>query len=303
MSRRMPISVPRIALVHTWLNTQDEGWYRVEFDRLGIPYTYISDQNRSARWRICVTKFDVIIFGPVRTSAQNIVRGNASFGDKEGPDPLEEIRRHAQFWQCRPIRPTTFAAGLGIEGVANIKDFVEAGGLFITVADNASLPIDFAVSRSGVIDAGCAKQLQARGSVLNTVFADRRSPIAYGYDEKLAVYFNQSPILNVGGGGGFGGGGFGGGGAMPERCERPSGPRHGMRRSGHCPRATGLPDPDQRRHDPAAATIQPPPETRPRIVLRFAPEKELLASGMLAGGAELAGSRPSSTCRSARATS
>jgi hypothetical protein len=26
-----PISVPRVALVHTWLNTQDEGWYRVEF--------------------------------------------------------------------------------------------------------------------------------------------------------------------------------------------------------------------------------------------------------------------------------
>ena len=42
-----------------------------------------------------------------------------------------------------------------------------------------------------------ARQFQARGSVLNTVFADRKSPIAYGYDEKLAVYFNQSPLLNV----------------------------------------------------------------------------------------------------------
>ena len=33
----------------------------------------------------------------------------------------------------------------------------------------------------------------------------------------------------------------------------------------------------------------PPLESRPRVVLRFAPERELLASGMLAGGAELAG--------------
>ncbi|MGH9820709.1 MAG: hypothetical protein ACRD43_11120, partial [Pyrinomonadaceae bacterium] len=33
----------------------------------------------------------------------------------------------------------------------------------------------------------------------------------------------------------------------------------------------------------------PPPETRPRIVLRFAPEKDLLVSGLLAGGSELAG--------------
>ena len=37
------------------------------------------------------------------------------------------------------------------------------------------------------------------------------------------------------------------------------------------------------------AAQQPPPEMRPRVVLRFADEKELLVSGMLAGGAELAG--------------
>ena len=33
----------------------------------------------------------------------------------------------------------------------------------------------------------------------------------------------------------------------------------------------------------------PPMSARPRVVLRFAPEKELLVSGMLAGGSELAG--------------
>jgi hypothetical protein len=33
----------------------------------------------------------------------------------------------------------------------------------------------------------------------------------------------------------------------------------------------------------------PPLDARPRVVLRFAPEKELLVSGMLAGGSELAG--------------
>jgi hypothetical protein len=48
------------------------------------------------------------------------------------------------------------------------------------------------------------------------------------------------------------------------------------------PSATPTPDPSQ------AAAITPP-ALRPRIVLRFAPEKELLVSGMLAGGSELAG--------------
>src|SRR5204862_3825766 len=50
------------------------------------------------------------------------------------------------------------------------------------------------------------------------VFADLKSPIAYGYDgQDLPVYFNQDPVLNVtlaGLAGGFGGGrGAGGAGA------------------------------------------------------------------------------------------
>ena len=28
------LAVPRIAILHTWTNTQNEGWYRIEFDRL-----------------------------------------------------------------------------------------------------------------------------------------------------------------------------------------------------------------------------------------------------------------------------
>jgi hypothetical protein len=55
--------------------------------------------------------------------------------------------------------------------------------------------------------------LFARGSILRGVFADLKSPIAYGYDGKdLPVYFSQDPVFNVGGGGsgGRGGGGRGG---------------------------------------------------------------------------------------------
>ena len=54
--------------------------------------------------------------------------------------------------------------------------------------------------------------LFVRGSVMRGVVTDRRSPIAYGYDAQVPVYFSQDPVLNVGGGGGFGGFGGGGGG-------------------------------------------------------------------------------------------
>jgi hypothetical protein len=275
-----PVSVPRIAIVHTWLNTQDEGWFRIEFDRLGIPYTYISDQNLG-RMTDLRSKFDVIVLGPIRTTAQNIVRGNTSFGEKEAAIPWKQSAVTPNMGKS-PDQTDDIRGGLGIDGVARINEFVQKGGLFVTVADNASLPIDYGITSGVTIDP--ARQLQARGSVLNAVFADRRSPIAYGYGERMAVYFNQSPILNVGGVG-FGGG-FGGGDAAATGPNRPSG--RGTVDDPDIVQGRPLPDPNQpgQQIDPAQI---PPAESRPRIVLRFAPEKELLVSGMLAGASELAG--------------
>ena len=59
--------------------------------------------------------------------------------------------------------------------------------------------------------------LFARGSILRGVFADLKSPIAYGYDGKdLPVYFNQDPVLNAtAAAAGFGGGGGGRGAGGP----------------------------------------------------------------------------------------
>jgi len=101
------------------------------------------------------------------------------------------------------------------------------------------------------------------------------------------VYFNQTPLLNVAaiGQGGPGGGGGGGGGQTPAPGERPSG-------------RGSVDDPDivqGRGADPALPTPTPDPSTipplemRPRVVVRFAPEKELFVSGMLTGGSELSG--------------
>ncbi|MEP6705754.1 MAG: hypothetical protein ABJB34_13190, partial [Acidobacteriota bacterium] len=186
-----PVSVPRVALVHTWINTQDEGWFRIEFDRLGIPYDYVSDQTigRTPNLR---DKYDVIVFGPIRTSAQNIVRGVPTFSEKEGAIPWKQSEITPSFGHS-PDQTDDIRGGLGIQGVANLQAFIAGGGLFITIADNASLPIDFGITSGVTIQE--ARLLQARGSVLNTVFADRKSPISYGYDEKLAVYFNQTPLL------------------------------------------------------------------------------------------------------------
>lgn len=284
------LAVPRIALVHTWTNTQNEGWYRIEFDRLGIPYTYISDHviRDTANLR---DKFDVIIWGPVGGSAQSLVRGIAK---REGEPPIP--------WQKSDVTPNMgqspdtsadMRGGMGVVGVANLQKFIEGGGLFVTIGSNASIPIDFGLTEGVSIQE--ARTLQTRGSVMNASFADRKSPIAYGYDEKLAVYFNQAPLFQTGGLGGFGGGAAAAFGQQNQG--RPSG-RGGLNDPDEVQGRPPLPPAPPRQ--PSAdgipeefrAMVQgqlPPPESQPRVVLRFASnERDLLVSGMLAGGSELA---------------
>jgi hypothetical protein len=283
------LAVPRIAILHTWTNTQNDGWFRVEFDRLQIPYSYISDQviRDTPNLR---EKFDVIIFPPVGGSAQAIVGGIPMRG---APIPWKgsEVTPNMALG---PDQSDDIRGGMTLRGVMNLQKFIEDGGVFIPITNCIRVAVDYGlVNGVGILE---PRTLQARGSVYSATFSDRRSPIAYGYADTLPIYFNQAPLLQVaapGGGPGGGGGEGGGGGAGP----RPSG------------RGT-LTDPDIVQGMPLAEPAQPrraggdqltdeqrlqqgpfftPPALRPRVVLRFASdEKSLLISGMLAGSAELA---------------
>ena len=289
------IAVPRIAIVHTWTNTQNEGWYRIEFDRLQIPYSYISDHviRDTPNLR---EKYDVILFPPVGGSAQSLVNGTPRRGD---PVPWKQSELTPNFG-FSPDQTDDMRGGMELRGVLNLQRFIEEGGLFITIGNIAQIPIDYGLTTGVTIED--ARQLNARGSIFSSTFADKKSPIAYGYGDTLPIYFSQAPLLNVSATGGFGGGGRGGGGggggAAPG--QRPSGrgsltdpdviqsmPQQGPRPQQPVrPGEEGIPE-EMRQF---AAALIPPVNMRPRIVLRFnTNEKELLISGMLAGGSELVG--------------
>jgi hypothetical protein len=284
------LAVPRIAILHTWTNTQNEGWYRIEFDRLQIPYAYISDQvvRNTPNLR---EKYDVIIFPPLGGSAQAIVNGIPMRGD---PIPWKhsELTPNMGF---SPDQTDDMRGGMGLGGVVNLQKFVHDGGLFIVITNNARIPIEYGITSGVTVQE--PRQLQARGSIFNAHFSDRKSPIAYGYDEILPIYFNQAPLFQVSNQTGGGGGGDGGPGAAGPR---PSG--RGSLTDADIVQAMPQPAPAAPRPSPRPGEDQiteeqrrqlgafyTPPAQRPRVVLRFASdEKDLLVSGMLAGASELA---------------
>ncbi len=281
-----PLAVPRIALVHTWLNTQNEGWFRMALDELAIPYTYVSDQvlRQTAELR---SRFDVILFGPVGGSSQRIVNGIPLRGD---PIPWKRSDLTPNFGTS-PDQTDDIRGGMGLAGLMNLQRFVEEGGLFITVGANASVPIDFGLVEG--VSIVQPRELRASGSILNVTVADKRSPITYGYSDKLAVYFSQSPVFQVS----VTGAPVRGLGDTP--AARPSG--RGSATDPDVPQGRPYtvpePKPEVKPGEELPLTDDmreylrpylPPPDQAPRVILRFAGEKELLVSGMLAGGRELA---------------
>src|SRR5687767_4403199 len=282
------LTVPRIAIVHTWTNTQNEGWFRIEFDRLKIPYSYISDHvvRNTPNLR---EKFDVLIFPPVGGNAQTIVNGMPRRGE---PIPWKASALTPNMGMS-PDQTDDMRGGMTVTGVANLQRFIEEGGLFITIGSSvSSIPIDYGITSGVSIDR--PERLQARGSIYNANFSDRKSPIAYGYDAGLPVYFNQAPLFQVaaggggqGGGGGGGGGGQGGAGGASRASGRGGVSDPDIIQAMPQPRP-GRPDPDQAQADQRESPFYVPPPLRPRVVLRFvSDEKNLLISGMLAGGEDL----------------
>ncbi len=182
------IEVPRVALVHTWVATpQDAGWWRMAFDKIGIPYSYLSEQDLGVE---DLTRFDVIIMPNNRASPQTLVAGTTDVGEPLPWRQTDEYSAIGIIDQTDDQRK-----GMGYDGVKNLRAFVERGGVFITEGRTAAFPIDMAITRRVSIQQ--TRQLVARGSVFHTTVVDAASPIVYGFPDSIAAYFSQDPVFQV----------------------------------------------------------------------------------------------------------
>ncbi|HWQ32404.1 MAG TPA: M14 family zinc carboxypeptidase, partial [Blastocatellia bacterium] len=188
--RTHPVRAPRIALMHTWLSTQDEGWWRLEFDRYKVPYAYISTQDVAQDDNLNA-KYDVIVFAPVgRANPQQIVSGMPMFGN-----PLP--------WKTTALTPNLgkidstddMRPGLGWTGLQHLQNFVRRGGLLITASDTANFAVSFGFTPGVSITP--PQRLRVTGSVLRSRMVDEASPIAYGYSDRLAIFCASGPIFNL----------------------------------------------------------------------------------------------------------
>jgi len=278
---------PRIAMMHTWLATQTEGWWRYAFDAEGVPFDTISTQT-AAKTDDLRARYDVIIFAPVgRTSSQEIIDGLPRWNN-----PLP--------WQKSDLTPNLgridstddMRPGLGYDGLAHLKKFVEDGGLLITAEDTAQFAIDMGFAPGvSVAPHGDARVV---GTVLSSLFVDKASPVAYGYGAGVPVISANGLVFNVSNTLGRTGGRT----LMDPYAERPTG--RGNVDDSDRPQGRTFVEPEpldkQKPWQPKKLNEEQmrnnlaliPDALRPGVVLRLAGAKDLLLDGLLDKGGSIA---------------
>ncbi|HKS81992.1 MAG TPA: M14 family zinc carboxypeptidase [Candidatus Acidoferrales bacterium] len=284
-----PVRAARVAILHTWFSTQTEGWWREALDEMKIPYAYINTQvvSRESDLR---SKYDVILFPPVGYAGDptRIIKGMPT--DWGNPLP----------WKTTPETPNIgildssddIRPGLGWDGVAHLHDFVKQGGVLVTVMDTANFAVSLGFTNG--VSIARPRAMKIIGTVVGARLVDDASPIAYGFTGKLSVYCDNGPIFDLSN-------------TVSGRRFRRLGGEFGERATG---RGT-LSDPDfvpgrgaiVAPEEPKAETWQAepvtdeqlrnginiiPPAERPRVIFRYADARDLLVSGLVEGGNEIA---------------
>jgi hypothetical protein len=277
-----PARAARVALLHTWTATQTEGWWRQALDVLKIPFDYISTQD-VARIPDLNAKYDVILFPPTGGSPQSIVNGLPMWRNAMPWKNTSLTPNISTYAQTDDIRP-----GMGFTGVQKLSDFVKNGGVFVGVENAADFAI--AMGLASGVSMSQAGHNHVVGTLLRTKIVDDASPLVYGLPDSLAVYSDGGQnfsITNV----------LGTRGRGDTTIARPTG--RGTADDLDVPQGRAALDP--KNELPKRKPVQPwqaapvtdeqlrnpltviPPALRPRVVLRFSDQRNLLVSGLLDG--------------------
>ena len=296
------LDVPRVGYIHSWQNTQEEGWTRMGLDKLGVPYTYFGDNEvRKGSLR---ARFDVLLYPG---ASVQIAGGEMPVGGE--PQPYKKTALTPNVGT--PDQTDDRRGGLGRDGFLELQKFVMDGGVLITEGQTTEALVNYNIAPG--VDIADTPGTYVPGSVMKTLLGDKSSPVLYGYDQAaLAVLIKGGPALQVGasagGGGGRGGAlppGVGGGnlqpmaaapqlttldgspapipmGTMPSR-----GGAAGFAGGGGGGRAGGG---GGGRGGGGGAAVAPTVSLGPKVLLSYPNDaKDLLLSGELVGGENLTG--------------
>jgi hypothetical protein len=179
--------LPRVAVWHTWADTEAVGWIRFVFDREKVPYAYIRDEDvRAGRLR---DKYDVIIFGHNYLGLQDQIHG---IDKKFGPMAYTKTKETPNLGV--PDASADITGGIGWLGMAKIEEFLGAGGVLVTLGNGSALALEGGLVRDVGRKSGA---FFTPGSELKVKFTRPDHPLAYGSPEVTSVFRSWGPVYDI----------------------------------------------------------------------------------------------------------
>jgi hypothetical protein len=195
---------PRLGVWVPWADTDSIGWLRYTLDQRHIPYTYVRDEDiRAGKLH---DKYDVLLYGHVDLELAEQIQG---IPKAWGPMPFKKTRETPSLGT--PASSDDITGGIGWQGLAEIQNFVDRGGLLVTLGSGSMLALEGGLVRGvrresggvprsagsgGAASAAAAQEALTRtpGAHVRATFAQPDHPIAYGYPERTYVFRQNFPL-------------------------------------------------------------------------------------------------------------
>jgi hypothetical protein len=172
-----PVKKPRVGMYQRYYGgNMDEGWTRFLLEMFAFPYTSLMDAE--------------IKKGNLNKNYDTIILPQDSPEMIMGEIP-PQYRRYIS------AVPPEYRSGIGQEGLAALKEFVEKGGMLVTFGESSGLAIEkLGLGVRDVVANLDSKEFFCPGSTLKVTF-NNSHPLAYGMPREGLVVFYSSQAYAV----------------------------------------------------------------------------------------------------------
>ena len=203
---RHTAKVPRVGIWVPWADTDSIGWIRYSLDQRKVPYTYLRDED--IRSGALPDRIDVLIYGHVDLELAEQIQGLPKVW---GPMPYKKTPQTPS--HGTPAESDDITGGIGWEGLAKLQQFVDDGGLLVTLGSGSMLALEGGIvrgvrrvaggvprsSQGGGAEAASAAQgavTRTPGAHVRATFARLDHPLAYGYPIRTTVFRQNFPLYD-----------------------------------------------------------------------------------------------------------
>jgi hypothetical protein len=165
-----PLKARRIGVYQPWVPSMDEGWSRLVLEQFGFPYETL--HNAEIRSGGLESRFDVILIPSIPA---RILRDGFAKGATAAP----------------------YVGGLGEEGAAALRQFVNAGKTIVGLEDASTYLIqELGLKVTNVLAGLPTSQFYGPGSILHVEVMPGDS-ITWEVPSSISVYFDRSLAFDV----------------------------------------------------------------------------------------------------------